>query len=87
VIVFRDSIIERRRLSTTQEEANSERERRSESIARDIVRFEQSVDQALTKVRARRIAWRPPSPAQQCGRCGIAEAQTRRTASARRRKM
>jgi len=33
VIVFRDSIIERGRLSTTQEEANSERERRSESIA------------------------------------------------------
>jgi methyl-accepting chemotaxis protein len=51
VIVFRDSIIERGRLSTTQEEANSQRERRSESIASTIVRFEQSVDQALAKVR------------------------------------
>ena len=51
VIVFRDSIIERGRLSATQEEANSERERRSETIASTIVRFEQSVDQALAKVR------------------------------------
>jgi methyl-accepting chemotaxis protein len=51
VIVFRDSIIERGHLSATQEEANSERERRSESIASTIVRFEQSVDQALAKVR------------------------------------
>ena len=51
VIVFRDSIIERGRLSATQDEANSERERRSESIASTIVRFEHSVDQALTKVR------------------------------------
>ncbi len=51
VLVFRDSIIERGRLSATQEEANSQRERRSESIASTIVRFEQSVDQALAKVR------------------------------------
>jgi methyl-accepting chemotaxis protein len=51
VIVFRDSIIERGQLSATQEQANSERERRSELIASTIVRFEQSVDQALSKVR------------------------------------
>jgi methyl-accepting chemotaxis protein len=51
VIVFRDSIMERGRLSAKQEEANSERERRSETIAATIVRFEQSVDQALAKVR------------------------------------
>jgi methyl-accepting chemotaxis protein len=51
VIVFRDSMIERGQLSATQDEANSERERRSESIASTIVRFEQSVDQALAKVR------------------------------------
>lgn len=51
VIVFRDSIIERERLTATQDEANSARERRSEMIASTIVRFEQSVDQALAKVR------------------------------------
>src|SRR5262249_19825110 len=51
VIVFRDSIIERGRLTATQDEANSARERRSELIASTIVRFEQSVDQALAKVR------------------------------------
>jgi len=51
VIVFRDSMIERKRLAATQEEANSARERRSETIAATIVRFEQSVDQALAKVR------------------------------------
>ncbi len=51
VVVFRDSIIERKRLSATQDEAISAREQRSETIAATIVRFEQSVDQALTKVR------------------------------------
>ncbi len=51
VIVFRDSMIERGQLSASQDEANSARERRSEIIASTIVRFEQSVDQALTKVR------------------------------------
>lgn len=51
VIVFRDSIIERGRLSATQDEAISARERRSEIIASTIQRFEQSVDAALAKVR------------------------------------
>lgn len=51
VIVFRDSIIERERLSATQVQANSEREKRSESIASTIARFERSIDQALAKLR------------------------------------
>jgi methyl-accepting chemotaxis protein len=51
VIVFRDSIVERARLSAKQEEANSARERRSEIIASTIARFERSVDQALAKLR------------------------------------
>jgi len=51
VIVFRDSIIERAQLAATQDETNSARERRSESIASMIARFEQSVDQTLAKVR------------------------------------
>jgi methyl-accepting chemotaxis protein len=52
VIVFRDTIVERERLAATQSEASRERERRSEMIAATIARFEQSVDQVLTKVRA-----------------------------------
>ena len=51
VIVFRDSMIERERLAAVQAEANRARERRGEVIAATIARFEQSVDQALTKVR------------------------------------
>jgi methyl-accepting chemotaxis protein len=51
VIVFRDSILERERLAAIQAEANRARERRSELIAATIARFEQSVEQALTKVR------------------------------------
>ena len=51
VIVFRDSMIEREQLAATQDESNSARERRSESIASTIVRFEQSIDQALAKLR------------------------------------
>lgn len=51
VVVFRDSIIERERLSATQIKANSERERRSETIASTIGRFERSIDQALAKLR------------------------------------
>ncbi len=51
VVVFRDSIIEREKLSATQVRANSERERRSELIATTIARFERSIDQALAKLR------------------------------------
>jgi methyl-accepting chemotaxis protein len=51
VIVFRDTMIERERLASTQVEANRAREVRSETIAGTIARFEQSVDEALAKLR------------------------------------
>jgi methyl-accepting chemotaxis protein len=51
VIVFRDSMIERERLTATQADANVARERRSEFIGSKIARFESSVDQALAKLR------------------------------------
>jgi methyl-accepting chemotaxis protein len=51
VIVFRDNARERERLAATQEDANRAREQRSEQVSAMIVRFEQSVDQALSKVR------------------------------------
>jgi methyl-accepting chemotaxis protein len=51
VLVFRDHLIEREKLEKTQAEANRAREVRSEMIASTIVRFEQSVDKALGKVR------------------------------------
>jgi methyl-accepting chemotaxis protein len=51
VIVFRDTMIERERLSASQAEANRERENRGELIAATITRFEMSVDQALAKLR------------------------------------
>jgi methyl-accepting chemotaxis protein len=52
VIVFRDTMIERENLAATRDETSRARERRSETIAGTIARFEQSVDQVLTKVRA-----------------------------------
>ncbi len=52
VIVFRDTMIERERLAATQDETGRARERRSETIAATIARFEKSVDQVLSKVRA-----------------------------------
>ena len=51
VVVFRDNMIERARLSATQAESARAREQRGESIAVTISRFEMSVDQALAKVR------------------------------------
>jgi methyl-accepting chemotaxis protein len=51
VLVFRDRLIEREKLEKTQAEANQAREVRSEMIASTIIRFEQSVDKALAKVR------------------------------------
>jgi methyl-accepting chemotaxis protein len=47
VVVFRDNMIERARLSATQAESARAREQRGESIAVTISRFEMSVDQAL----------------------------------------
>jgi methyl-accepting chemotaxis protein len=51
VIVFRDTMIERERLATGEAAANRQREQRTDVIASTITRFEQSVDQALAKVR------------------------------------
>ncbi|MEJ0078864.1 MAG: HAMP domain-containing protein [Alphaproteobacteria bacterium] len=51
VIVFRDNAIEREQLAVTQEKSVRERERRAETIAATVAQFEQTVDQALAKVR------------------------------------
>jgi methyl-accepting chemotaxis protein len=51
VLVFRDTMIERERLATGQATASAERERRGETIAATIARFETSVDKVLAKVR------------------------------------
>ncbi len=51
VIVFRDNAIEREQLAVTQQKSVRERERRSETIAATIARFEKTVEQALAKVR------------------------------------
>lgn len=51
VIVFRDNMIERERLAATQTEEGRVREQRSETVAGMIGRFEQSVEQVLSKVR------------------------------------
>ena len=51
VIVFRDNAVEREHLAATQQKAVLERERRTETIAATIVQFEQTVDEALAKVR------------------------------------
>src|SRR5258708_21093163 len=51
VLVFRDTMLERERLASSQSAANRERERRGENIAATIARFEMSVDKVLAKVR------------------------------------
>jgi len=51
VIVFRDNAVEREQLAVTQEKSVRERERRAETIAATVARFEDTVDQALAKVR------------------------------------
>jgi methyl-accepting chemotaxis protein len=51
VIVFRDNAIEREQLAVTQEKSVRERERRAETIAATVAQFEDTVDQALAKVR------------------------------------
>ena len=52
VIVFRDNMIERERLSQTQTEASRAREQRSDMIASTISEFKHSVESALGKLRA-----------------------------------
>lgn len=51
VIVFRDNMIERERLSGVQTEANLARERRGEAIAAMIQHFRESMEQALSRLR------------------------------------
>jgi methyl-accepting chemotaxis protein len=51
VIVFRDTMLERERLAQSQAAANREREKRGETVAATISRFEMTVDQALARVR------------------------------------
>jgi methyl-accepting chemotaxis protein len=51
VIVFRDNALERERLSMVQNQTSRDKEHRAELIASAIQRFEQTVDQALGKVR------------------------------------
>jgi len=51
VIVFRDNAVEREQLAVTQEKSVRERERRAETIAATVAHFEETVDQALAKVR------------------------------------
>jgi methyl-accepting chemotaxis protein len=51
VVVFRDNMIERDRLSGMQSEANAAREQRGETVAAMIAQFRTSVEQALARLR------------------------------------
>jgi methyl-accepting chemotaxis protein len=51
VVVFRDTMIERERLSGAQAETNAARERRGEAVAAMIGQFRTSVEQALARLR------------------------------------
>jgi methyl-accepting chemotaxis protein len=51
VLVFRDSMIERERLSAVEAQANTARERRGENIAGMIREFRNSIEQALARLR------------------------------------
>jgi len=51
VVVFRDNMIERERLSAVQSDANAAREQRGEKIAAMIQQFRNSVEQALARLR------------------------------------
>jgi methyl-accepting chemotaxis protein len=51
VIVFRDTMIERERLTAAQVEQSRAREQRAETISATITEFERSVDEVLAKVR------------------------------------
>ncbi|MEA2928500.1 MAG: methyl-accepting chemotaxis protein, partial [Hyphomicrobiales bacterium] len=51
VIVFRDNAVEREHLAADQQKTVQDRERRTETIAATIVRFEHTVDESLAKVR------------------------------------
>jgi methyl-accepting chemotaxis protein len=51
VIVFRDTTIERERLTAVETQTNAARERRGESIAQMIAQFRTSVEQSLARLR------------------------------------
>jgi methyl-accepting chemotaxis protein len=51
IVVFRDNMIERERLSAVQGETNAEREQRGEAVAAMIRHFRSSVEQALERLR------------------------------------
>ncbi len=51
VIVFRDNMIEREKLATTQADASRTQLQRNDTISRTIAQFKQSVESALSKLR------------------------------------
>ncbi|MEA2993730.1 MAG: methyl-accepting chemotaxis protein [Alphaproteobacteria bacterium] len=81
VIVFRDTMIEREGLASTQVEAARAREVRSEKIASTIKLFEQSVDEALAKLRG--AAGRLESTSSQLNSAADAVSAEARTAEER----
>ena len=88
VIVFRDNALEREQLAVTQEKSVRERERRTETIAATIARFE-STDRRRRSAKVRGAAQRletAATRAQRRGRCGLGRSRARpRSASARPR--
>ncbi|MEX0842000.1 MAG: methyl-accepting chemotaxis protein, partial [Xanthobacteraceae bacterium] len=81
VLVFRDNMIERQRLARVQEETGRAREVRSETIATKIAHFENSVNQALAKVRG--AAGRLESTSSQLNSAADAVSAEARTAEER----
>jgi methyl-accepting chemotaxis protein len=81
VIVFRDTMIEREGLASSQVETNRAREARSETIAATIGRFEQSIDAALAKLRG--AAGRLESTSSQLNSAADAVSAEARTAKER----
>src|SRR5262249_44974370 len=76
VIVFRDAMIQRERLTQAPADTARAREQRGEAIGVTITRFEMSVDQALAKVReaARRLE---PASTQLKGAADLVSAEAR----------
>ena len=68
VIVFRDNAVEREQLAVTQEKSVRERERRTETIAATIARFEDTVDEALAQGARRRANGSRPPPTRSTAR-------------------
>lgn len=81
VLVFRDNAIERERLSAEQREAHAVSSRRSETIATSIAAFEQSVQQALARMRG--AAGRLENASDRLNEAADAVSQEARTAEQR----